>query len=147
MNLKRISTNRTLGAAPAVIALTAALLAPTSAAAHSVAPPTGACPGQRVGTYTLTSSAHIEVYFSPAHGGTNCVKTVSEKTSTRYLHVWATVLGASKINSDEGLYRSYAGPVTFTGTAGRCISVVAKASPGTNPAQNAKRSLDAKHCG
>ncbi|MEK8141755.1 hypothetical protein NKH18_01290 [Streptomyces sp. M10(2022)] len=61
--------------------------------------------------------------------------------------MWATVVGTGQINSDEGLYRSYAGPITFTGTAGRCISVVAKASAGTNPDQTTKRSLDAKHCG
>ncbi|MEW2068416.1 hypothetical protein [Streptomyces sp. NPDC007346] len=141
-----ISTSKFV-AAPAVIALAAALLAPTPAAASSMAPPTGACPGKRVGTYQINGSARIEVYFSPARGGTNCVKTVSSKFSTRYLHVWATVLGTSKINSDEGLYRSYAGPVIFTGTGGRCISVVAKASPGTNPRQHTKRSVDARHCG
>ncbi|WNI31486.1 hypothetical protein [Streptomyces sp. ITFR-6] len=147
MNIKRISTNTALVAAPAVIALAASLLIPTPAAADPLAPPTGGCPGVRVGTYRLNGSSHIEIYYSPAHGGTNCVKTVSEKTSRRYLQVWATVVGTSKANSDEGLYRSYAGPLTFTGVAGRCISVVAKASPGTNPAEVTRRSLDALHCG
>lgn len=149
MNIKRISisTNTALIAAPAVIALAASLLIPTPAAADPLAPPTGGCPGARVGTYRLNGSSHIEIYYSPAHGGTNCVKTVSEKTSRRYLRVWATVVGTSKVNSDEGLYRSYAGPIMLTGTARRCISVAAKASPSTNPANVTKRSLDALHCG
>ncbi|MFG2404222.1 hypothetical protein ACGFR8_07760 [Streptomyces brevispora] len=147
MNIKRISTNTALVSVPAVIALAASLLIPTPAMAHSVAAPTGGCPGARVGTYRLNGTSHIEVYYSPAHGGTNCVKTVSEKTQRRYLQVWATVVGTSKVNVDEGLYRSYAGPLVFTGVGGRCISVVAKASPGTNPDEVTKRSLDARHCG
>ncbi|MDH6189176.1 hypothetical protein EES44_24550 [Streptomyces sp. ADI96-15] len=147
MNIKRISGNAALVAAPVAIALAASLLMPTPAAADPMAPPTGACPGTRVGTYRLSTSSHIEIYYSPANGGTNCVTTVSEKTSRRYLHVWATVVGTDKINSDEGLYRSYAGPITFTGAAGHCISVMAQASPSTNPAERTKRSLDAVHCG
>lgn len=147
VNVKRLSTNTALVTAPAVIALAASLLIPTPAAADSMAPPTGGCPGARVGTYRLSNSSHIEVYYSPAHNGTNCLKTVSEKSSRRYLQVWGTVLGTGQINSDEGLYRSYAGPLTFTGTNGRCISVAAKASPGTNPGNVTRRSLDALHCG
>lgn len=147
MNLKRISSNTALIAAPAVIALAATLLIPTPAAADPLAAPTGGCPGARVGTYRLSASSHIEVYYSTANGGTNCLKTVSEKTSPRYLQVWGTVLGTSQANSDEGLYQSYAGPLIFTGTNGRCISVAAKASPSTNPSDVTRRSLDALHCG
>ncbi|WP_405759498.1 hypothetical protein OG234_13445 [Streptomyces sp. NBC_01420] len=147
MNVKRIASNSALIAAPAVIALAASLLVPTPAAADSLGAPTGGCPGMRVGTYRLSGSSHIEVYYSPARGGTNCLKTVSEKSSRRYLQVWGTVLGTGKVNSDEGLFRSYAGPVVFTGTNGHCISLTAKASPGTNPGNVTRRSLDALHCG
>lgn len=147
MNIKRISTNTALIATPVAIALTAALMIPTPAAADPLAAPTGGCPGVLVGTHRLNSTAHIEVYYSPASSGMNCLKTVSEKTSRRYLYVWATVIGTSQANSDEGLYRSYAGPLIFTHTAGRCISIVAKASPSTNPDEVTRRSLDAQHCG
>ncbi|MGC4947760.1 hypothetical protein ACLQ2N_16385 [Streptomyces sp. DT224] len=147
MNIKRLASNSALIAAPAVIALAATLLIPTPAAADPLAAPTGGCPGVRVGTYRLSSSSHIEVFYSPANGGTNCLKTVSEKSSRRYLQVWGTVVGTSQINSDEGLFRSYAGPLIFTGTNGHCISLTGKASPGTNPANVTRRSLDALHCG
>ncbi|MFP3118118.1 hypothetical protein [Streptomyces sp. Iso 434] len=147
MNIKRIASNSALVATPVAIALAATLLIPTPAAADPLAPPTGGCPGTRVGTYSLSTSSHIEIYYSPAQGGTNCVKTVSSKTSARYLYAQAALVGTGQVNSDEGLYRSYAGPIILTGTDGRCISVAAKASPNTNPAEVTRRSLDALHCG
>lgn len=150
--MNSVARNTALIAAVPATALAAALLIPTPAVAASdpLAPVTGPCPGALVGTYPVGDTARMEVWFSPVDGGTNCVKTVStsNKSSERYLRVWLSALGThTGANSDEGFYRHYAGPVTATGTAGKCISVVSKASPTTRVAGAASRTLTAEHCG
>lgn len=139
-------------ATPAAIALAATLLIPTpaAAAADSLAPSTGPCPGALVGTYDVGDTARMEIWYSPANGGTNCFKTVSagDKSQKRFLRVWGAAVGSDQpANSDEGFYSHYAGPVTITGTAGKCISVTSKASPTTRVAGAVSRTLTAEHCG
>ncbi|MGO1791716.1 MAG: hypothetical protein ACTHZ5_16015 [Micrococcaceae bacterium] len=140
-------------ATPAAIALAATLLIPTpaAAAADSLAPSTGPCPGALVGTYDVGDTARMEIWYSPQAGGTNCLKTVSStssKSQKRFLRVWGAAVGSDQpANSDEGFYSHYAGPVTITGTAGKCISVTSKASPTTRVAGAVSRTLTAEHCG
>lgn len=129
-------------AAPAVVGLAATLLIPISAAADPLAPSVGPCPGSLVGTYNIDSTARLEVWYSSAKGGTNCVKTVSTsaKKKKRYMFVSITAAGTSRVKSDEGYYRYYAGPEIITGTAGKCITVTSKTRTATG-------TLADRHCG
>lgn len=140
--------NSLLIAAVPATALVATLLVPTTAHAADTLTPRGNCAGSLVGTYPVGDTARMEVWYSRADGGTNCIKTVStSKSNERYLHVWAAAVGTDQQNSDEGYYRHYAGPLHLTGTAGSCISVVAKASPNTRTADATTGEITNKHCG
>lgn len=147
--MNSLTKNSLLIAAVPATALVATLLVPATAHAADTLTPRGNCPGSIVGTYPVGNTAQMQVWYSPANGGSNCIKTVSTngKTSERYLRVWATAVGTSQNNSDEGFYRHYAGPLTLTGTAGTCISATAKASPGRKQAGAVSHSIDNKHCG
>lgn len=129
-------------------ALTAVLLVPsTASAASSEMDLTGDCPGALVGAYQVGSSAQMKVWYSPVNGGTNCIKTTSSKSNERYLYIWAALPGGDQSNSDEGRYKSYAGPLTLTNTAGKCLTLLSKASPDKSPQGAAHKSFGKKHCG
>lgn len=129
-------------------ALAAVLLVPHPAnAATDELKLVGDCPGSLVGTYQVGDSAQMKVWYSPANGGTNCIKTTSSKSSDRYMYVWAALTDGTQINSDEGRYKYYAGPITLTNTAGKCLSLLSKASKDGSPQGAAHKSFGSKHCG
>ncbi|MER5682243.1 hypothetical protein [Streptomyces sp. NPDC002205] len=79
----------------------------------------------------------INLYYSTANGGTNCAVVVDTywgtgTTKNMIANIWKCKAGTTPGGStcpidtqdnDNGYYSSYAGPVTVTGTAPRCISV------------------------
>ncbi|KXK62426.1 hypothetical protein AWW66_08230 [Micromonospora rosaria] len=98
------------------------------------------CAGSRVGGYHLYSedtTLSLFVYYSPANGGTNCVWVQKEQnTGTRGTPEWMYVSIArcatnnpnncgtrSGRDTDSGNFQYYAGPVTTSSTASRCIVI------------------------
>lgn len=144
----KLTSSLGLVAAVPATALAAVLLVPHPAnAATDGLTLVGDCPGSLVGTYQVGESAQMKVWYSPANGGTNCIKTTSSKTGDRYLYVWASIADGEQSNSDEGYYKYYAGPITLTNTAGKCLSLLSKASSDTSLQGAAHRSFNRKHCG
>lgn len=145
--MKLASSLGLIAAVPAT-AITAVLLVPTTAsAASNDMNLIGDCPGDLVGTYQVGDSAQMKVWYSSENGGTNCIKTTSSKDSERYLYIWAALTGGDQVTSDEGRYKSYAGPLTLTNTAGKCLTLLSKASPDKSPQGAAHKSFGKKHCG
>lgn len=145
--MKLASTLGLVATVPAT-AMAAVLLVPHSAqAATDDLKLVGNCPGELVGTYQVGGSAQMKVWYSRAEGGTNCIKTTSSTQNERYLYIWASLSDGSQSNSDEGRYKSYAGPLTIKNTAGKCLSLLSKASTDTSPQGADHKSFSRKHCG
>lgn len=72
-------------------------------------------PGRYVG--------HVELWYSSANGGTNCVMTYDDSDGPAWMSTsvklseWSEYPGA-----DNGYYNTYAGPYSITGTNGHCVS-------------------------
>jgi hypothetical protein len=122
-----------------VVAVLAVLLQTLPAGAATLA----TCSGSRQEHLPLTSSGtvigYVDLYYSSANNGTNCVRTVSAGPSvgvTKFMlaKVYRCTGRAGSTNcsdggggfdrrdEDKGQFTSYAGPVSVTGTSGRCIS-------------------------
>ncbi len=87
-----------------------------------------------------TVLGYVDVYYSSASGGTNCVRTNSAGPTygvAKFMlaKVYRCTGGAGsncsdgsggfdQRDEDKGTYSYYAGPVSVTGTANRCISYV-----------------------
>jgi hypothetical protein len=84
---------------------------------------------------TMTNSAgetagRVELYYSSASGGTNCLIVRDGDSATTRHHIGATLRreDLSYRGEDSGNYRKYAGGVLVTQTDGRCMYVTANTS-------------------
>lgn len=122
------------------------------------------CSGSEVSHYNLYNGSTLwgvtHLYYSTSAGGTNCAVTVDThfgSSSAKYMgvHLYlcraGTTAGTPFCNWDVGdtqdaFYYTYAGPVTITGTAGRCIEIGGFEN---NPAGlvSAQFETAATHCG
>ncbi|WP_371597561.1 hypothetical protein [Streptomyces sp. NBC_00564] len=113
----------------------------TIAAGVAFAPPAQAadygCSGSLIETLSVktldgTKYGELKVYYSSANGGTNCAVTVDTRFSGTFKHMDAWVARCAtnstvslcnwdKADPDSGTYQYYAGPVSITQTASRCI--------------------------
>jgi hypothetical protein len=119
------------GVAAAAVAV--AVLAMTGAPAtahHPPLSPSPYCTGSQVGSYhTHGGQITVFVHYSSANGGTNCVW--AQKNVNRGTAQWMELeaFGYCRGNEcltpqhDRGSFRYYAGPLTATHLAGRCIEV------------------------
>ncbi|MFD6193630.1 hypothetical protein [Streptomyces sp. NPDC060275] len=154
---------KTLSTLFAVFAMLASgiAFAPNASAAASAY----GCSGNLVGTYDVrtgggTKYGVINVYYSSANGGTNCAAVVDTywgtgTTKNMIASIWkckaGTVPGGGTCSidtqdNDNGYYSWYAGPVTVTGTASRCISVWGTIWSPSNSTDANGRGV-AVHCG
>lgn len=128
-------------------ALTASTILGTPAVADDLAN-TGPCPGQLVATYPMNDNlGRIEVYYGRVDGGTNCFKLVAGKTkgTSTLLKVEASVDGMPEnTNLEEGMFKTFAGPINISGTKGRCISFSGDVEVNGSTYHQA---WNAKHCG
>lgn len=104
-------------------ALAAAFILPTipASAAHAVT----VCPGYRLEWKNLRNAAgqamgHVELWYSPANGGTNCVVTYDDVSGSNNMKAEVQLMGGS-VRRDAGYYGGYAGPVTVTGADRKCV--------------------------
>ena len=93
------------------------------------------CPGSLVKDYG-DSVSELVVYYSGASGGTNCagmnhLGAAYGQSLLTSVDLWtcsntspSATCNTTGHKYDQGYYAYYAGPVTFTGTAGRCIAAV-----------------------
>lgn len=109
---------------------------------------TGPCAGQLVATYPMNENlGRIEVYYARVDGGTNCFKLIAGKTkgTSTLLKVEASVDGVeNNSNLEEGMFKTFAGPINISGTKGRCISFGGQVQVGES---NYQQRWNAKHCG
>jgi hypothetical protein len=91
-------------------------------------------------SYGSTVIGYVDLYYSSANNGTNCVKTVSAGPSagvSKFMiakvyrctgRAGSTCVdnlgGFDQRDEDKGNFQSYAGPVSVTGTSSRCVSFV-----------------------
>ncbi|WP_157848309.1 hypothetical protein [Streptomyces exfoliatus] len=123
------------------------------------------CSGSLVDTYNVnttsgTTYGKIYLYYSTSNGGTNCAVVVdtyfgSSTLKDMYIHIMrcpasttpgsiCAADGANPVDADR--YYTYAGPVSVTSMAGRCVRISASLSDtGTSP--TASRDTGAVHCG
>ena len=83
------------------------------------------CSGSKT-TYNYPGGAPfaIEVYYSTASGGTNCVKLINKSGRYADMRVKLEVPANNYAYAqDVGYYRSYAGAVRVHNTNGKCINV------------------------
>ncbi len=132
-----------------------ALLCTTSALV-AVAPEAEAaspCPGSRVGKYQLYAGGevpdhfkhgHIEVWYSSANGGTNCVLVYDDVAGKHWMTVGVRLSSGRKSHTDSGRFHTYAGPVKVTKTKGKCISLYGEV---INKGVSYRRALNKVHCG
>lgn len=122
----------------------------------STASAASGCPGSLVGTYYLkqtngTVMSTARVYYSSANGGTNCVTNTAGLYYGKVTQLSATIErnNLTGRKSDMGDYRYYAGPVTVTGTNGRCINIDVSASNGPSSGHTIiwQRAWYNIHCG
>ncbi|MEU6918920.1 hypothetical protein [Streptomyces olindensis] len=121
------------------------------------------CSGNLIDTYSVktdggTKWGVLNLYYSTANGGTNCAAVVDTywgtgTTKLMVVNIWKCRAGTTpggtclidQQDHDSGNFSSYAGPVSVTGTASRCIHV-----DGTiwNPSRTAAASVNANavHC-
>jgi hypothetical protein len=149
---------RILSGAAAVFALliSALVFAPSASAAGY------GCSGNLINTYDVKTSAgtkygQINLYYSTADGGTNCAVVVdtywgSNVVKSFYIGIQRCPAGTTAgtyctgtVIPDSGHYYSYAGPVSVTSTADRCVRIYATE---TNPSFTVTASKDtaAVHC-
>ncbi|MER8073138.1 hypothetical protein ABTZ59_33250 [Streptomyces sp. NPDC094034] len=121
------------------------------------------CSGNLIDSYDVRTDGGTKwgvayLYYSTANGGTNCAAVVDTywgtgTTKLMVANIWRCTAGTQpggtcyidQQSHDDGYYTSYAGPVSVTGTANRCIHV-----DGTiwNPSRTtaASVSVNAVHC-
>jgi len=121
----------------------------TASASHITA---GSCSGSLVATYNITHNGStvgvMDLYYSSASGGTNCLKTRGAGSSYGYSDDKEAILIFSdgdtdpndfdatalvchtKPNCDSGDYLYYAGPVKLTNTDGRCVDIMGVTADG-----------------
>lgn len=109
---------------------------------------TGPCPGQLVASYPMNENlGTVEVYYARIDGGTNCFKLVAGKTkgTSTLLKMEASADGdPSNTNLEEGMFKSFAGPVVLKAVKGRCVSFAGEVEYNANTYRQA---WNAKHCG
>lgn len=137
-----------LGAAGLGTLLVAAGLIVSAPSAEAASP----CAGSRVGKYQLYAGGEvadkfrhgqIEVWYSSAKGGTNCVLVYDNVSGKHKMTVSAGISGRSYA-TDSGTYNSYAGPIKITHSDGKCISLYAEVMvKGTSY----RRAMNRIHCG
>ena len=128
-------------------------LAATSVAVAPSAEAASPCPGSRVGRYQLYAGGEvadhfkhgqIEVWYSSAKGGTNCVIVRDNTAGKHTMRVTAGISGRNPAGTDSGTYNYYAGPIRFSGTNGKCISLYAEVKVGGT---SYRRAMNRIHCG
>ena len=109
---------------------------------------TGPCPGQLVASYPMNQNlGTVEVYYARVDGGSNCFKLVAGKTkgTSTHLKVEGSVDGVENSgNIEEGMFKSFAGPIAIKGAKGRCISFTAEVAA---DGQTYRQTWNARHCG
>jgi hypothetical protein len=138
---------RTMAALVGAVALLTGLVAGAGGTPASAA--TGECGGRLVGSYPIGSAGSVDVYYSSASGGTNCLRAVTggnawgqgyrigvgvAKSPSRgfpseprpptdfcdYMY-WRYNWNGGNDAAECGPFDYYAGPIQITGTASRCI--------------------------
>ena len=136
----------------ATLALATAFAATSLIANVPAAEAASPCPGTRVGKYQLYAGGevadhmrhgYIEVWYSSARGGTNCVLVYDNAAGRHRMTVQAGISGKAS-RSDSGRYYTYAGPITFSGTDRTCISLYAEV---INGGTSYRRAMNRVHCG
>lgn len=107
---------------------------PIEVAAAPILNPHPTCPGSLAGAYDWKSGntllGTLYVYYSSANGGTNCLwlQKSYHRGTPSYMYVDVAVCSGSTCtvkDIDEGPdFKSYAGEVIATGTAGKCIDSI-----------------------
>lgn len=151
---------------PLIFAIALAMFAALSQAVPAQATHISGCYGTRLehlpikaGTATV---GYVDLYYSSANNGTNCVKTTSAGASvgvTKFMlakiyrctgaagsNCSDSTGGFDQRDEDKGQFQSYAGPASVTGTSGRCISFVGLVTWGGYEL-GAGSSPRAVHCG
>ncbi|WP_405796439.1 hypothetical protein [Streptomyces sp. NBC_01506] len=103
------------------------ITAPTASAAGY------GCGGSLVGQYNIKGSDNstwgtINVYYSSASGGTNCIVNVAKKYAGTPHGLEVHLFQGSRRADDKGRYSQYAGPVSLSETNGDCITVSGEVS-------------------
>lgn len=91
------------------------------------------CGGSLVGQYNIKGSDNstwgtINVYYSSASGGTNCIVNVAKKYAGTPHGLEVHLFQGSRRADDKGRYSQYAGPVSLSETNGDCITVSGEVS-------------------
>ncbi|MFJ3941786.1 hypothetical protein [Streptomyces parvus] len=91
------------------------------------------CGGSLVGQYNIKGAdkstwGTINVYYSSSNGGTNCAVNVAKKYAGTPHGMEVHLFQGSRRADDRGKYSQYAGPVSLTGTNGKCITVSGEVS-------------------
>ncbi|WP_454853110.1 hypothetical protein [Promicromonospora soli] len=65
---------------------------------------------------------HVEIWYSSANGGTNCVETHNELGYAAYTeaYLWVSDPGGARTAWDRGTYSSYAGASYIVNADGHC---------------------------
>jgi hypothetical protein len=130
---------RRLAAALASVIVAAAMVVPTGdASAYSVhwGPLKSTCSGRVLDRHVLRDEGRrigrVELWYSPAHGGQNCVITYNFLPGRVYTQASLVVddtgngigegQGPDRRSWDHGNYRSYAGASYRNRTDGKCVS-------------------------
>ncbi|MDO9356910.1 MAG: hypothetical protein Q7T55_24650 [Solirubrobacteraceae bacterium] len=96
-----------------------------SPAAKSVAKVVSTCTGTKLESEPLKNGAgkkrgHVELWYSTADGGTNCVQTYDDAGGKREMSA-TLVVQDRPTSSDTATYEYYAGGAAVTQTAGQCV--------------------------
>jgi hypothetical protein len=126
------STARTLLAATAAASVAlaggasaGAIAKGKSPKAKSVAKVVSTCTGTRLESKPLRNAAgkqrgHVELWYSSADGGTNCVQTYDDASGKRQMSA-TLVVQDRPTSSDTATYETYAGGAAVTQTNGQCV--------------------------
>lgn len=84
------------------------------------------CAGSRIDQSPLYSSSgkqagRAELYYSSAHGGTNCTLVKDLASGSHQMQAFLTVQGAPDYSDDAGVYSEYAGGTFMYPTNGKCV--------------------------
>jgi hypothetical protein len=114
---------KTIAAAGLLAVASIVALAP-AASAWSIGVSAG-CSGTLIDSSPLydgsKKAGRAELYYSSAHGGTNCTLVKDLVSGSHQMQAFLTVKGAPDYSDDAGKYKEYAGGTFMYPTNGKCV--------------------------
>ena len=112
-------------AAAGLLAVSSAVIVAPEALAWGIGVSAG-CSGALIDHSPLyngsRTAGRAELYYSAAHGGTNCVLVKDLASGSHRMQAFLAVRGAPDYSDDYGLFQEYAGGTFIYPTDGRCVS-------------------------